>query len=85
MTDAPKPDDPRDIAPWSPQSQFSELHSATIGLDPGQVPGYELPTSSAARDRDRRRARRINAGDGHRYPATRAWFQQTRTMLTEDL
>ena len=52
MTDASKPDDPADIAPWSPPSLFSERQSDAIGPDMGQVPGNELPTFSAAHDRD---------------------------------
>ncbi|MFD3430912.1 hypothetical protein [Nocardia fluminea] len=52
MTDAPKPVDPADIAPWSPQSLFSERPGDATGPDLGQVPGNELSTFSAARDRD---------------------------------
>ncbi|WP_194829239.1 hypothetical protein [Nocardia sp. XZ_19_231] len=48
MTDALNPDDPADIAPWSPESLFSERHSDATGPDLGQVPGNELPTFSAA-------------------------------------
>ncbi|MGW5918104.1 hypothetical protein ACWFPY_03865 [Nocardia fluminea] len=52
MTETPTPDDPRDIAPRSPQSLFSERRSDATGPDLGQVPCNDLPTFPAARARD---------------------------------
>ncbi|MEU4712003.1 hypothetical protein AB0G00_36830 [Nocardia salmonicida] len=48
MTETPQPDDPADLAPWSPHTLFSERHSDATGPERGQVPGNELPTFSAA-------------------------------------